>query len=109
VLADGALTDAEPLDQFTDARLPYAEESQDLEARVVSEDTTHPCDGTLCRAQDADHGWELVRGEAAFADARTLEAGGRRIRADGFVIASGASPAIPDIPGLSEAGLPDQQ
>ena len=51
-----------------------------------------------------DYGWELVRGEAAFADPHTLEVGGRRIRAKAFLIATGARPAVPDIPGLADAG-----
>ena len=51
-----------------------------------------------------DYGWELVRGEAAFADERTLEVSGRQIRAGAFLIATGARPAVPDIPGLAEAG-----
>jgi len=51
-----------------------------------------------------DYGWELVRGEAAFADPHTLAVGGRRIRAKAFLIATGARPAVPDIPGLEEAG-----
>jgi len=51
-----------------------------------------------------DYGWELVRGEAAFADPHTLAVGGRRIRAKAFLIATGGRPAVPDIPGLEEAG-----
>jgi mercuric reductase len=51
-----------------------------------------------------EYGWELVRGEAGFADARTLEVDGRRIQARAFLIATGARPAVPEIPGLSEAG-----
>ena len=52
----------------------------------------------------ADYSWELVRGEAAFVDAHTLEVGDRQIRAKTFLIATGARPAVPDIPGLVEAG-----
>ena len=51
-----------------------------------------------------DYGWELVRGEAAFADPQALEVGGRRIRAKAFLVATGARPAVPDIPGLVDAG-----
>ena len=51
-----------------------------------------------------DYGWELVRGEAAFADANTLEVGGRLIQAGAFLIATGARPAVPEIPGLTETG-----
>jgi mercuric reductase len=52
----------------------------------------------------ADYGWELLRGEAAFVDARTLQVGDRQIQANAFLIATGARPAVPDIPGLAEVG-----
>jgi len=47
-----------------------------------------------------EYGWEVVRGEACFADERTLDVDGRTIRAKAFVVATGASPAVPPIPGL---------
>ncbi len=46
------------------------------------------------------YGWELVRGEAAFEDSRILRVDGRAIQADGFVLATGARPAVPPIQGL---------
>jgi mercuric reductase len=51
---------------------------------------------------------ELVRGFAAFEDAQTLRIAGpdgsaRALRADRFLIATGASPAVPPIPGLAES------
>ncbi len=52
----------------------------------------------------ADYGWELVHAEAAFADARTLHVGGHSVTANAFLIATGARPAVPYIPGLAEAG-----
>ncbi len=50
----------------------------------------------------------FVRGKARFEDARTLsvalENGGTEaVRADRILIATGASPAIPDVPGLADA------
>ena len=48
---------------------------------------------------------ELITGEARFLDAHTIEAGGRRLSADTFVIATGGEPAVPPIPGLAEAGF----
>jgi mercuric reductase len=48
----------------------------------------------------AAYGWELIQGEAVFADHRTLRVGGRSIRPDGVVVATGARPAVPPIPGL---------
>ncbi len=47
-------------------------------------------------------GATVIQDAARFLDPRTLEAGGERIRARRFVIATGSSPAIPPIPGLSE-------
>ena len=50
---------------------------------------------------------ELIRGRAHFLDARTLavalpDGGERRVAADRILIATGASPSIPPIPGLGE-------
>ncbi len=47
------------------------------------------------------YGWELVRGEAAFEDSGILRVDGRAIQADGFVVATGARPAVPPIQGLN--------
>lgn len=45
-------------------------------------------------------GVKVVQATARFADKATVEAGELRIKARRFVIATGSSPAIPDIPGL---------
>jgi len=50
---------------------------------------------------------ELVRGFASFEDARTLriaspDGSTRTLRADRFLIATGAAPAVPPIPGLAD-------
>lgn len=47
-----------------------------------------------------DYGFELIRGEAKFIDEQTVEVNDRRITADSFLIATGASPLVPDIQGL---------
>jgi mercuric reductase len=49
-----------------------------------------------------EYGFELIHGEARFVDHQTVEVDGRRITAKRFLIATGASPTIPDIPGLNE-------
>ncbi|WP_269148836.1 mercury(II) reductase [Kyrpidia spormannii] len=49
-----------------------------------------------------DYGFELIRGEARFVNEGTVEVGGRPITARNFLIATGASPAVPDIPGLKD-------
>jgi pyruvate/2-oxoglutarate dehydrogenase complex dihydrolipoamide dehydrogenase (E3) component len=53
----------------------------------------------------AANGVDLIRGEARFIDAHTLDIDGRRVTADYFVIATGAEPVAPPIPGLLEAGF----
>ena len=45
-------------------------------------------------------GVKVIKAEGRFVDERTLEAGGHRISARRFVIATGSSPIIPPIPGI---------
>lgn len=47
-----------------------------------------------------DYGFELIHGEAKFVDEKTIEVNGTLLTAQRFLIATGASPAIPDIEGL---------
>ena len=47
-------------------------------------------------------GVTVIRASAQFLDGRTVEAGGKRIRARRFVIASGSRPSVPPLPGLAE-------
>lgn len=47
----------------------------------------------------------VIKAAARFVDRETVEAGGRRIRARRFVVATGSRAAIPPIPGLAEAGF----
>ncbi|MCY9667614.1 mercury(II) reductase [Paenibacillus alginolyticus] len=49
-----------------------------------------------------EYGFELIRGEATFADEKTIEVSGRKVTAKRFLIATGASPSIPDIQGLMD-------
>ncbi len=51
-----------------------------------------------------EYGWEVLHGRARFRDAETLEVNGTTVRAGAYLIATGASPWIPPIPGLQEAG-----
>ncbi len=48
------------------------------------------------------YGFELIQGEARFVSREAVEVDGRRITADRFLVATGASPALPLIPGLRE-------
>lgn len=48
------------------------------------------------------YGFELIQGEARFVDESTVEVNGRKISARNFLISTGASPAVPNIPGLDK-------
>jgi pyruvate/2-oxoglutarate dehydrogenase complex dihydrolipoamide dehydrogenase (E3) component len=50
-------------------------------------------------------GVRVLRCSAAFVDSRTLRAGDDTVRADRVVIATGSSPAIPAVPGLSAGNV----
>lgn len=50
----------------------------------------------------ARQGVEVLTGPARFLDRRTLDVGGRRVRARRYILCAGARPAIPPIPGLRD-------
>lgn len=53
----------------------------------------------------ADHyGFEIVHDQASFKDPTTVVVDGRQLEAAAYVIATGANPALPLLPGLNEAG-----
>ncbi|MFS0577289.1 mercury(II) reductase [Sporosarcina sp. 179-K 3D1 HS] len=49
-----------------------------------------------------DYGFELINGEAKFVNGKTVEVNGNQITAKRFLIATGASPSVPNILGLNE-------
>jgi pyruvate/2-oxoglutarate dehydrogenase complex dihydrolipoamide dehydrogenase (E3) component len=49
-------------------------------------------------------GVHVIKAAARFLDRETVEAGGDRIKARRFVIATGSRAAVPPVPGLAEAG-----
>ena len=51
-----------------------------------------------------DYGWEVLRGDARFVDGPALVVEGERIEAAQYLIASGAAPWVPPVPGLEETG-----
>ncbi len=51
-----------------------------------------------------DYGFAVITGHGRFRDPDVLEVDGRSIRARAYVVATGASPAAPPIPGLAEVG-----
>lgn len=52
----------------------------------------------------AVYGFEIISGNARFTGPETLDVDGRALRASSYLIATGAEPAIPDLPGLADAG-----
>ncbi len=52
----------------------------------------------------ADYGFAVIHGHGRFSGPEVLEVDGRSIRARVYLVATGASPAAPPIPGLTEAG-----
>jgi mercuric reductase len=52
----------------------------------------------------AEYGFTICHGRAEFVDEHTVQCGDDRISAAQFVVATGASPSIPEIAGLEEAG-----
>ncbi|PZF88377.1 mercury(II) reductase [Micromonospora deserti] len=62
--------------------------------------------GRLRQAKYADvaaaYGFEVRTGQARFVDGDTLTVDGRPLRARGYLIATGAEPDRPDLPGLDE-------
>jgi mercuric reductase len=49
-----------------------------------------------------EYGFELIRGEAKFVNENAVEVNGKQLTAKRFLIATGASPSVPNIPGLDE-------
>lgn len=50
------------------------------------------------------YGFTVCRGRAEFVEGGTIACDGERITAPRFIVATGASPAVPPIPGLAETG-----
>jgi mercuric reductase len=52
----------------------------------------------------AEYGIELIEGNARFVEGPALVVDGRRIEAAHFLVATGAEPLVPDVPGLADSG-----
>jgi mercuric reductase len=62
--------------------------------------------GAARAEQDLEElGVDLLRGDAAFIDAQTLQVGRGKYSAKRFVVATGSTPDIPEISGLRETGF----
>lgn len=53
----------------------------------------------------AAYGFEVLSGQAAFLDRETLAVDGQALRARAYLVATGATPAIPDVAGLDSVAL----
>lgn len=76
--------------------------------RAISERAATIADAATPRATDerlTALGITLLSGEASFTDARTLRCSETALRAKHFVIATGATPAIPALPGLDQVSV----
>ena len=79
--------------------------SADLQAMVVQKDEL--ISGLRKEKYEdllAEYGIDLIRGTARFADRQTLAVDGMPLPASAYLIAAGASPVVPPIPGLADAG-----
>jgi mercuric reductase len=52
----------------------------------------------------ADYGFDIIRGDAKFVAPASVAVDGRELSAGSFLVATGAAPWVPAIPGLEEAG-----
>lgn len=52
----------------------------------------------------AVYDFQIIHGDAFFTGPDTLEVSGRTLRASSYLVATGAEPAVPDLPGLTEVG-----
>ncbi|MCA3597437.1 MAG: FAD-dependent oxidoreductase [Methylobacterium sp.] len=71
-------------------------------------DHVHGVIGTIAPHDSVERfeglGVMVIRAAGHFVDRETVEAGGQRIKARRFVVATGSRAAVPPIPGLAEAG-----
>jgi mercuric reductase len=87
------------------AGLPRHTEPVDVAALIAQKDELLAGMRQAKYVDLAEHyGFEVIHGEARFLDADHLVVDGRTITARSYLIATGAEPAIPDLPGLHEAG-----
>ncbi len=87
--------DGTPFGVFGEAPKVSFRKVHDHIAEIIGRGTSE-----FAPAKLAAQGIDLVRGTGAFADPRTLRVGDTDIRARRFVIATGARPVLPDVPGL---------
>ena len=81
--------------------LPTSAGTVDLPALIAQKQDLIESLRTAKYAAVADaHGFPIKYGHARFIDERTLDVDGERLTAPAFVVATGAAPHVPDLPGL---------
>jgi mercuric reductase len=87
------------------AGLPTSADRPDLGALVAQKDelVARLRQAKYVEVADA-YGFEILRGEARFVDPDTLEVDRAPLRTASYLVAAGAEPKVPDLPGLAEAG-----
>jgi mercuric reductase len=83
------------------AGIPHLEDPPDLEALIGQKQSLIT---EMRRSKYLDlieeYGFTLIEGAARFVDEHTLAVDGAQLTATAFIIATGAEPAVPDLPGL---------
>ena len=83
--------------------VPTTADGVDMNALLAQK---HELIDGLRQAKYADvaeaHGFPIRYGHATFADEQTLHVDGQPLTAAGYVIATGAAPSVPDLPGLTD-------
>ncbi|MBA2637384.1 MAG: mercury(II) reductase [Solirubrobacterales bacterium] len=51
-----------------------------------------------------EYGFELLEGDVRFVEGPALDVAGRRIEAAHYLVATGAEPSVPDVPGVADSG-----
>ncbi len=51
-----------------------------------------------------DYGFTILHGPAEFHDGETIETAGQPVRASRYIVATGALPSVPAVPGLADSG-----
>ncbi|MBA2176072.1 mercury(II) reductase [Halobacillus locisalis] len=82
---------------MTSAKQPDMAELQNQKEKLVQQLRKEKYEDLI-----EEYGFDLIQGEAHFLDAHTISVQGKELTAASFLIATGASPYIPDIPGLKD-------
>ncbi len=86
--------------------VPTSADGVDLPALMVQK---HDLIAGMRQAKYADvadaHGFPIRTGHARFVDGQTLDVDGELLRAPAYVVATGAAPHVPDLPGMEQVAF----